>query len=105
MIHLPFTRRKAISNAMPRPSGEVAWLRDLRLRIDGLDADQLFVDFAEVEKINSRELGELAKIELQLRERDSRLVVQNAQEFVSEVFELTRMNRLIEVRPVPCKPH
>ena len=63
-----------------------------------LCGEGVVVDLSDVEQINSGELGELAKIHLFLRQHDRKLILANVQDLVWEVFELTRMNRLIDVR-------
>ena len=93
-MQLSFGRRKPSS----KPLAHVGqWLRSIRQQVGELDHRDLVVDIATVDAVNSRELGEIAKLHLELREKGCRLVLRNAQEQVHELFELTRMNRLVEI--------
>lgn len=74
------------------------WLDDVQRRASDSQAEELVVDLSSIDRIDSRQLGELVKIHLDLRNRDRRLVLDNAHGGVLEVLELTRMNRLLEVR-------
>jgi len=93
-MHIQFGRRKPLA----KPLGAIGqWLSSIQQRIVEVDGSDLVVDIASVEAVNSRELGEIAKLHLALRDRGRRLVLRNAQEQVHELFEITRMNRLVEV--------
>jgi anti-anti-sigma factor len=74
------------------------WLDDVQRRASETRAEELVVDLSSIEWIDSRQLGELVKIHLDLRRHDRRLVLDNAHGGVLEILELTRMNRLLEVR-------
>jgi anti-anti-sigma factor len=88
------TRRKKRSEA----PAVGRWLKELKSQALDCPDGEIVVDLSAVEQINSGELGELAKIHLFLRQHDRRLILANVQDLVFEVFELTRMNRLIDVR-------
>ncbi len=74
------------------------WLNQLQDKPTTENCAEVVVDLENVERIDSRELGELVKLHMRLRQCDSRLVLKNAHGAVLEVLELTRINRLIEVR-------
>lgn len=74
------------------------WLNQLQNKSTTANCAEVVVDLENVERIDSRELGELVKIHMRLRQCDSRLVLTNAHGSVLEVLEITRINRLIEVR-------
>lgn len=75
------------------------WLSQLQEKSrEEKKSNAVVVDLGNVERIDSRELGELVKIHLRLRQIDRFLVLENAHGGVLEVLELTRMNRLMEVR-------
>jgi anti-anti-sigma factor len=88
-------RRRAQPVLSPAAS---QWLDDVQRRASDTHSEELVVDLSSIERIDSRQLGELVKIHLDLRNHDRRLVLDNAQGGVLEVLELTRMNRLLEVR-------
>ena len=75
-----------------------SWLKELKSQAVDSPVREIVVDLSDVEQTNSGELGELAKIHLFLRQHDRKLILANVQDLVWEVFELTRMNRLIDVR-------
>lgn len=93
-MHIHFGRRKPLAKPL---AGIGQWLSSIQQRVVEIDQNDLVVDIAAVDAVNSRELGEIAKLHLALRDRGRRLVLRNAQEQVRALFELTRMNRLIEV--------
>ncbi len=74
------------------------WLSQLQEQTGDAYDEEVVVDLANVERIDSHELGELVKLHLRLREKDGRVVLENAHGGVLEVLELTRMNRLMEIR-------
>jgi len=88
-------RRRAQPVLSPHDS---QWLDDVQRRASETRAEELVVDLSSIDWIDSRQLGELVKIHLDLRRHDRRLVLDNAHGGVLEVLELTRMNRLLEVR-------
>ncbi len=94
MMHLfAFKRRAQLA-----PPSDGRWLHELNRRAANLKDGEVVADLSEVRNISSRELGELVKIHLRLRQDDRRLVLENVQSFVMDIFELTRINRLVEVR-------
>jgi hypothetical protein len=105
MLGLHFTKRAIKAKRF----GEISpWLVDARNRVfsqggggqPGVgEPDMLVVDISSVEVVNSREIGEIARMQLALREQGKRLILENAQQQVCDVFDMTRMNRLVDVRP------
>ena len=91
-------RRRAVP---PTTYHDSRWLSQLQQRSTEEESSAVVVDLGNVERIDSRELGELIKIHLRLRQIDRFLVLENAHGGVLEVLELTRMNRLMEVREAP----
>ena len=94
MLHFLKRRRTVPKTTYHDPQ----WLNQLQSNSTTANCAEVVVDLGNVERIDSRELGELVKIHMRLRQCDSRLVLTNAHGAVLEVLELTRINRLIEVR-------
>ena len=99
----PRPQAAALAAPPAAPTRDVSWLTRLQQQAKAGGDAELIVDLSNVERINSRELGLLVRLHLELRHRDRRLVLGNAQGSVLEVLELTRMDRLMEVRP--AEPH
>lgn len=59
---------------------------------------EVVIDFSSVQKISSRELTELIRLQLFVKQSGRRLVIVNSQEIVRQIFILTRLDRLIELR-------
>ncbi len=90
-------------NVPDDPQSSPAVEFDDLLKSVAADADStanidVVVDMSSVRKVNSKELGQMVQLQLQLREKDRQLVLENPTEPVAELFELTRLNRLVEVR-------
>ncbi len=90
-----FRRRQ--TTPVPRPK-DSRWLHELHARAANSEDVEVVADLAKVEIIDSNELGELVKIHLQLRRNDRNLVLENVPTLVREVFEMTRVDRLVNVR-------
>ena len=73
------------------------WLLDLKAQATAALDRKVVFDMAGIEKINSRELAEVVGVHLSLTREERRLVLANAETPVAEVFEMTRMNRLIQI--------
>lgn len=74
------------------------WMMDVNDVACHATEGQIVVDFSAIERIQSRDLSDLVRLQLRLKHRGARLVFEHAQHQVSEVFTLTRLNRLIEIR-------
>ena len=59
---------------------------------------EIAVDISAVEKIGSRELNELIRLHLSVKKDGRRLVLENAQKHLLQVFTETRLDRLIHLR-------
>ncbi|GAA5510853.1 STAS domain-containing protein [Novipirellula caenicola] len=60
--------------------------------------EEILVDLSQVERITSQELSELIRLQLLVRKGGRKLVLENADENLRSIFELTRLTRLIEMR-------
>ena len=94
MLNFLARRSKPVTTKRLADVGE--WLSNAKSRVD-LQHD-LVVEMEAVETVNSREIGELCSLSLKLRERGRRLILKNAQEHSRSIIELTRVDRVIELR-------
>ena len=97
MLHLLRRSRSPAATTASRAN----WLSELHSQASSASEKDVVLDMSGIERIDSRQLGELVKIHLGLRQSNRRLVVDNAQGAVLEVLGLTRIDRLIEVRESP----
>lgn len=74
------------------------WLSTIARAIEQADEAEVIVDFSAVEMIASSDLSELIRLQLAARQLGRRMILQNPQDNVLEVFTLTRLDRLIELR-------
>lgn len=69
----------------------------------GLSHRHLFLDFSNVEGINSSELGTLITLHKTMKADGGRLTLVNVNPHIGEVLERTRLHKLFEVRKEgPC---
>jgi anti-anti-sigma factor len=95
---LPFFRRRALSTPRNNPTqNDSRWLDELHQRAHELTAGELVFDLHDVQAINSQQLGEIIKVHLKLRQHDRRLVLENVSACLLGVFELTRLDRMVEI--------
>lgn len=74
------------------------WLENVSHLASGAGAREVVVDLSAVRQIGSRELNQLVRLQLRLKASGRALVVENAQDTVRNVFLLTRLDRLVEIR-------
>lgn len=95
MVHVSIeTQRLMCHLRAPRDR----WLGELKDAANTEDELDIVVDFSAVQRLSSLELNELVRLHLRLRQRGQRLVFEGPQATVRDVFSLTRLDRLIEVR-------
>lgn len=83
---------------LPRRIGTVGvWFADLNRQIACSSGKEVVFDISHLETVNSEELSAITSAQLKLAARDRRLRLVNAKPHVAEVFELTRMDRMIKV--------
>jgi anti-anti-sigma factor len=66
--------------------------------IVGLQQQQLMLDFSNVRFLTSLGLAMLVRLRKRLAERGRRLAILNAQPHVYEVFSVTRLDTMLDVR-------
>ncbi|WP_197231583.1 STAS domain-containing protein [Novipirellula artificiosorum] len=74
------------------------WLTAVARAIEQADEAEVIVDLSAVQMIASSDLSELIRLQLAARQLGRRMILQNPQVNVLEVFTLTRLDRLIELR-------
>ena len=84
-------------DSLGAPDGVAPDQRLLRL-VDELDRPHLTLDFGAVDFLSSVGLGTLLTVHKQLRSRGGRLAVVNVRPHVYEVFAVTRLTTVLEVR-------
>jgi anti-sigma B factor antagonist len=65
--------------------------------IDGLGQRQLRVDLGEVQLLTSTGLGKLVALHRRVKAAGSELTLHNVNELVYEVFEVTRLNTILNI--------
>lgn len=79
---------------------EYHWLKE-SLHIAGESTDhEVVVDLAAIETIRSDEFCDLIRLRSKLQNAGRTLTLENVQQQVWEIFKLTRLNRVIEMRPL-----
>ncbi|MGB7326563.1 MAG: STAS domain-containing protein [Rubripirellula sp.] len=74
------------------------WLRDAKCDAENSESPEVIVDLSDVTRVSSHDLNELIRLQLHIKNGGQRLVLSNVQETVFQVFTLTRLDRLIELR-------
>ena len=64
----------------------------------GLSHRHLFLDFRNVERVNSSELGTLITLHKNMKAAGGRLTLANVNAHIGQVMERTRLNKFLEVR-------
>jgi anti-anti-sigma factor len=79
---------------------EVDALGDQLLRLaDGEAGRGLFLDLADVEFLTAALLGKLVTLHLKVRQRGGKLTLLNVNPFVYEIFAVTQLIHIINIRP------
>ena len=74
------------------------WLEEAKYVAEHSVDEEIVVDISAVKRIRSAELNQLIRLHLDIKHQGRILVLENAQPQVWEIFTLTRLNRLIEIR-------
>lgn len=74
------------------------WLKEAKYVAEQTADAEIVVDISAVDRISSAELNQLIRLHLDVRQQGRVLVLEQAQRQVWEIFTLTRLNRLIEIR-------
>ncbi len=70
---------------------------ELEGRAGGLESCHLLLDFSNVERINSEELGTLIRVHQRVKASGGRLTLFNLSPAVYEVFTITRLHTLLGI--------
>jgi anti-anti-sigma factor len=65
---------------------------------DCLDGGDVRLDFAGVDYVNSRELGALVVLNRKVKASGGRLALVNVGPFVAGVFDVTRLDTILDIR-------
>jgi anti-anti-sigma regulatory factor len=76
----------------------IDWLEDAKCAVRRTAGPEIVVDISTVARITSAELNELIRLHLDAKQDGRKLVLQHAQPQLWQIFTLTRLNRLIEIR-------
>lgn len=85
------------------PVGEIDFTNSQELKDSLLDLyedgyTEITVDFSEVDSIDSSGLGKLLLFHKKLKEKDSKLNIQNIEsEYISNMFEMIHLHKVIEI--------
>jgi hypothetical protein len=63
-----------------------------------LTREEVVLDCGEIATVNSEDLNQLIRFQTQLRHEGATLVLVNVPEHLVDVFKMTRLNRLFELR-------
>ncbi len=74
------------------------WIVQAKCEAEQSVCEEVVVDLSDVYHINSSDLNDLIRLQLRVKHSGQRLVLCNVQETVLQVFTLTRLDRLIELR-------
>ncbi len=77
---------------------EYHWLNEAKYVAEQTTDVEIVVDISAVDQIRSAELNQLIRLHLELKGQGRTLVLEHAQHQLWEIFMLTRLNRLIEIR-------
>ncbi len=77
---------------------EFNWLNEAHHSVDETDDPIFAVDLAAIDTICSEDLNGLIRLQSRLRSAGRTLILENVSENLWQVFIVTRLNRLIEMR-------
>lgn len=80
------------------------WIAVARRNVEQGSETEIIVDLRNVELISSQEIGELIRLQLSARQKSRRLILKDPRPHLLEVFTLTRLDRLIELRHPAVTP-
>jgi anti-anti-sigma factor len=74
------------------------WMREASNAIQQSGEREIVVDMSSVRRVCSEDLNELIRLHLELQTQGRKLVLENALDHVAQVFSLTRLDRVLELR-------
>ncbi|MBA4019114.1 MAG: anti-sigma factor antagonist [Pirellula sp.] len=72
--------------------------RELFALVEEQNRKKLLLNFTTVEFLSSETLGELIKLEKKVKQHTGRLMLTNIKPEIYEVFAITRLNKLFDIR-------
>lgn len=70
---------------------------------DNVGAGELRLDFSQIEYLGSSGLGVLVSLHRQMAQKDGHLVLDNLAPDLVELFKLTRLDTILDVRPAEAE--
>lgn len=74
------------------------WIQDATNAARQSSETEIVVDMSSVERICSQDLNQLIELQRQLTAQGRKLVLENMLDHVTQVFLITRLDRVLEVR-------
>ena len=81
-------------------SGESQWLKEVTCDVDHTANTDVVADMSTVYEISSEQLNQLIRLRAKIRQQSRKLVLENVQDEVWQVFTVTRLDRLFEIRRI-----
>ena len=75
-----------------------SWFEDVHNAAQDSPDAEIVVDMSAVERIQSRDLSDLVRLHLDFKQQERKLILENMLEEIARVFEVTRLDRVIEIR-------
>lgn len=72
--------------------------RELFALVEEQNKKKLLLNFSSVEFLSSETLGELIKLEKKVKQHSGKLILSNIKPEIYEVFAITRLNKLFDIR-------
>jgi len=72
--------------------------RELFQLVEEQNKKKLLLNFSAVEFLSSETLGELIKLEKKVKQHSGKLILSNIKPEIYEVFAITRLNKLFDIR-------
>jgi anti-sigma B factor antagonist len=72
--------------------------RELFQLVEEQNKKKLLLNFSSVEFLSSETLGELIKLEKKVKQHSGKLILSNIKPEIYEVFAITRLNKLFDIK-------
>ncbi len=75
-----------------------SWIEQARYVVEHSTCAEIVVDMSAVQRIRSQEINELIRLQLEINADGRKLVLENVLDHLWQVFSVTRLDRLVEIR-------
>ena len=89
------SRPKSSSNVV---DGDPHWLEEASYALDHTTDTEIVVNLSSLQTIRSSQLNDLIRMQVRARQAARRLVLENVQDQLWQVFTVTRLDRMFEIR-------